>query len=53
MSAYVPTPGKQVLRGRYGDCKDTAALLSAMLAAVGIRSDMVLLSGRHEGVTPA
>jgi len=30
-SAYVPTLGKQVLRERYGDCKDKAALLTAML----------------------
>jgi tetratricopeptide (TPR) repeat protein len=52
MSAYVPTPGKQVLRERYGDCKDKAALLTALLATVGIRSHMVLLSGRREGTTP-
>jgi cellulose synthase operon protein C len=51
-SAYVPTPGKQVLRERYGDCKDKAALLTAMLASVGIKSHMVLLSGRSEGVAP-
>jgi hypothetical protein len=51
-SAYVPTPGKQVLRERYGDCKDKAALLTALLASVGIQSHMVLLSGRSEGVAP-
>ena len=52
LSAYVPTEGKQVLRERYGDCKDKAALLTALLAAVGIKSDMVLLSGRRHGLTP-
>jgi tetratricopeptide (TPR) repeat protein len=52
MSAFVPTAGKQVLRERYGDCKDKAALLTAMLDAVGIRARMVLLSGRSSGVTP-
>ena len=52
MSAYVPTEGKQVLRERYGDCKDKAALLTALLAAVGIHSDMVLLSPRDHGLTP-
>src|SRR5207244_5595523 len=52
LSAYVPTEGKQVLRERYGDCKDKAALLTALLSAVGIQSNMVLLSGRRQGVTP-
>ena len=51
-SAYVPTVGKQVVRERYGDCKDKAALLTALLSAVGIKSEMVLLSGRSTGVTP-
>jgi len=52
LSAYVPTEGKQVLRERYGDCKDKAALLTALLAAVGIKSEMVLLSPRGHGLTP-
>jgi tetratricopeptide (TPR) repeat protein len=52
MSAYVPTEGKQVIRERYGDCKDKAALLTALLSAVGIKANMVLLSGRSQGVTP-
>jgi hypothetical protein len=52
MSAYVPTEGKQVLRERYGDCKDKAALVTAMLAAVGIRAEMVLLSARDQGTLP-
>ena len=52
LSAYVPTEGKQVIRERYGDCKDKAALLTALLASVGIKADMVLLSGRQHGTTP-
>jgi tetratricopeptide (TPR) repeat protein/transglutaminase-like putative cysteine protease len=52
LSAYVPTEGKQVIREQYGDCKDKAALLTALLSAVGIQSDMVLLSPREHGVTP-
>ncbi len=51
LSAYVPTEGKEVIRERYGDCKDKAALLTALLAAVGIKSDMVLLSPRRYGLT--
>ncbi|HEY3333178.1 MAG TPA: DUF3857 domain-containing protein [Capsulimonadaceae bacterium] len=52
MSAYVPTEGKKVMRDRYADCKDKAALLTAMLKAVGVTSQMVLLSGRDMGITP-
>jgi transglutaminase-like putative cysteine protease/tetratricopeptide (TPR) repeat protein len=52
LSAYVPTEGKQVLRERYGDCKDKAALLTALLSTAGIKANMVLLSGRSQGVTP-
>lgn len=52
LSAYVPTEGKQVIRERYGDCKDKAALLTALLACAGIKADMVLLSGRQQGITP-
>ena len=52
LSAYVPTEGKRVLLDRYADCKDKAALLTALLASVNIRSNMVLLSGRSHGLTP-
>ncbi len=52
LSAYVPTEGKQVMRERYGDCKDKAALLTSLLAVVGIKSDMALLSPRGYGLTP-
>jgi tetratricopeptide (TPR) repeat protein/transglutaminase-like putative cysteine protease len=52
LSAYVPTEGKQVIRERYGDCKDKAALLTSLLAAVGIKADMALLSPRGYGLTP-
>jgi transglutaminase-like putative cysteine protease/tetratricopeptide (TPR) repeat protein len=52
LSAYVPTEGKEVVRERYGDCKDKAALLTAMLSTIGIKSRMVLLSPRTYGLTP-
>lgn len=52
LSAYIPTEGKEVIRERYGDCKDKAALMTAMLSVVGIKSHMVLLSPRDEGITP-
>lgn len=46
LSAFVPTRGKEVMREEFGDCKDKAALLVAMLDAVGIRAEMVLLNTR-------
>ncbi|MBI3946160.1 MAG: DUF3857 domain-containing protein [Armatimonadetes bacterium] len=51
LSAYVPTEGKQVIRERYGDCKDKSALAVALLESVGIKAEMVLLSGRSGGTT--
>jgi cellulose synthase operon protein C len=51
MSAYIPTEGKEVLREGYGDCKDKAALIVAMLKHVGISAKMALLTTRDDGVT--
>ena len=38
-----PTPAAEVIKRHYGDCKDKAALLVAMLRAAGIDADMALL----------
>ncbi len=38
MGGWVPTPAKDVFSTSYGDCKDKATLLSAMLDAAGIES---------------
>ncbi len=44
---HVPHPASRVLKQRYGDCKDHATLLEAMLSAVGIESSPALIqSGR-------
>lgn len=40
----VPHPAPAVLANRYGDCKDHAALLQALLAAVGIQSSAALIN---------
>ncbi|WP_322034233.1 DUF3857 and transglutaminase domain-containing protein [Paraburkholderia sp. J76] len=42
-TAAVPHHATDILRNRYGDCKDHVALFSALLAAVGIRAEPVLL----------
>ncbi|WP_321899936.1 DUF3857 domain-containing transglutaminase family protein [Paraburkholderia heleia] len=43
-TAAVPHRATDILRNRYGDCKDHVALFSALLAAVGIRAEPVLLN---------
>jgi hypothetical protein len=43
-TAAVPHKAVDVLRNRYGDCKDHVALFGALLAAVGIDSEPVLLN---------
>ncbi len=40
----IPHPADQVLANRYGDCKDHAVLLEALLAAVGIQSSPALVN---------
>lgn len=42
-----PHPAADIFRSRYGDCKDKATLLSAMLGAVGIRSTWVMVDTRR------
>jgi len=43
-TAAVPHKAVDILRNRYGDCKDYVALYGALLAAVGIDSEAVLLN---------
>ncbi|WP_051390905.1 DUF3857 domain-containing transglutaminase family protein [Paraburkholderia mimosarum] len=43
-TAAVPHRVTDILRNRYGDCKDHVALFTALLAAAGIRAEAVLLN---------
>jgi hypothetical protein len=43
IGGYQPHAATDTFKARYGDCKDKATLLSAMLNAVGIRSTWVLV----------
>ena len=45
----VPHPAADVLRHNYGDCKDKATLLKALLQAVGIESHYVLVRTTNLG----
>ncbi len=49
----VPHPASSVLANRYGDCKDHAALLQALLAAAGIQSSAALVNGDDAYRLPA
>ncbi len=52
--AIVPQPPAEVFRRKYGDCKDKAATLVAMLRAANIPAYLVLLSsGTGHDVTPS
>ena len=38
IGGYQPHPASQVFSNRYGDCKDKATVLGAMLAQIGVKS---------------
>jgi transglutaminase-like putative cysteine protease/tetratricopeptide (TPR) repeat protein len=46
---YKPYKSAQVLQRRFGDCKDKATLLVALLGKVGIEGELVLLRTRRGG----
>jgi Domain of Unknown Function with PDB structure (DUF3857)/Transglutaminase-like superfamily len=50
---YTPHPAEQVLTRNYGDCKDKAGLMRALLKAAGIDAyTIVIYSGDREFVRP-
>ena len=44
LGRVVPNEAASVLRNKFGDCKDKATLMSALLAAKGIASEQVLIN---------
>ena len=50
-AAYEPHSAQDVFDDRYGDCKDQATLLIAMLSAAGIKAYPVLVSTGFKGLT--
>ena len=53
VGGYQPHPAADIFRNRYGDCKDKATLLSAMLSSVGIHSALVIVDTERGTIDPA
>ena len=47
-----PHPAADIFRNRYGDCKDKATLLSAMLSTVGVHSALLMVDTERGFVDP-
>ena len=52
IGGYQPHPASEVFANLYGDCKDKATLLSAMLREIGIESHYVLIHTSRGSVVP-
>ena len=52
IGGWQPHPAEDVFRSRYGDCKDKATLMIAMLDAVGIRATWLSVDHRRGRIDP-
>jgi len=52
VGGYQPHAAEDIFRGRYGDCKDKATLLSAMLSSVGIHSTLLMVDLERGVIDP-
>jgi hypothetical protein len=48
-----PHFARDIFHNRYGDCKDKATLLSAMLSSIGVHSTLMMVDHRRGVVDPA
>jgi hypothetical protein len=51
IGGYQPHPAPQIFAHRYGDCKDKATLVSAMLTEIGVESYYVIINSERGAVT--
>ncbi len=51
-NSHRPTPPAEVLRRRFGDCKDKTLLLATLLRECGIAADPALVSNFYRRTTP-
>jgi hypothetical protein len=52
VGGYQPHPAEDIFRSRYGDCKDKATLLSAMLSSAGIHSALLMVDTQRGVIDP-
>ena len=52
VGGYQPHTADDIFRGKYGDCKDKATLLSAMLSSVGIHSALLMVDTERGVIDP-
>lgn len=52
IGGYQPHYAADIFRNRYGDCKDKATLLTAMLSTVGIHGALVMVDHRRGVIDP-
>jgi hypothetical protein len=53
VGGYQPHRAGDIFRGGYGDCKDKATVLSAMLSTAGIHSDLLMVDTQRGAVDPS
>ncbi len=52
IGGYQPHAAAEIFRNRYGDCKDKATLLSAMLSSIGVHSALMMVDDRRGAIDP-
>ena len=52
IGGYQPHYAADIFRGRYGDCKDKATVLSALLSGVGIQSALMMVDTERGVIDP-
>ena len=52
IGGYQPHAAGDIFRNRYGDCKDKAALVTAMLSAIGVHAAAVVVDSARGVVNP-
>jgi hypothetical protein len=52
IGGYQPHSAADIFKGRYGDCKDKATLLSAMLSTVGVHSALLMVDSERGVIDP-
>ena len=52
IGGYQPHAASEIYRGKYGDCKDKATLMSAMLSSVGVHGALVMVDTERGVIDP-